>query len=221
MAKKEAARGTVEVCIEPLNLRSFDVRIRGKTALLTHAKGDLVRQLLKHQERKAQKEAAKNGSATARVEPLPPVNIDQLYQDALYPLDGKPGKYGFPAGAFKAAAIEACRWKGIEMTRARGFFQVLGDRVVELKYERLEKRVDALPLPTGNHAPHIVVRGEFTHWSCDLTITHNADVIDAESIINLLNWAGFHVGVGSHRPFVKGGGNGGHHGMFTVETAKK
>ena len=43
------------------------------------------------------------------------------------------------------------------------------------------------------------MRNAFEDWSVELIIQYNKQNLSAEQIINVLNWAGFHIGVGGFR----------------------
>jgi hypothetical protein len=48
-------------------------------------------------------------------------------------------------------------------------------------------------------SPRKIMRNAFYDWSCELIIEYNQNNLSAEQIINVLNWAGFHIGVGAFR----------------------
>jgi len=48
-------------------------------------------------------------------------------------------------------------------------------------------------------SPRKILRNAFHEWSVDVTIEFNKANLSAEQIINVLNWAGFHIGVGGFR----------------------
>ncbi|KKL87021.1 hypothetical protein LCGC14_1938870, partial [marine sediment metagenome] len=117
--------------------------------------------------------------------------------DSLYPMPGKKNKYGFPAIAFKKAAVDACSHvDGLTKVLARGGFHVVGE-MVEIK-GKPRMREDMVRIAMGT--ADIRYRGEFPEWSCTLSIRHNPNVLSAEQIINLFNVAGFAVGIGEGRP---------------------
>lgn len=117
------------------------------------------------------------------------------YEASLYPYPG--GGYGFPAVAFKAAAVGACRFAdGIKMTEARGAFHIVGELV----------RIEGTPQPredmvrVGMGTADIRYRGEFPEWRATVSVDFNPAALSAEQIINLFDLAGFGVGVGEWRP---------------------
>lgn len=127
----------------------------------------------------------------------------QDFQDSLYAFPG--GGFGFPSTAFKASMVNACRFvAGIPMTVARGAFHVVpddqdkeGNPLVKIQGHPTP-REDMVRLETG--VADIRYRGEFKVWSCKLRVRYNANVISPEQLVNLLNTAGFAVGVGEWRP---------------------
>lgn len=120
-------------------------------------------------------------------------------------------RFGFPTIAFKKAMVSACRnIEGIPMTLARGAFHVVSDVIdpreglsmVELMNNKgpahPEIRRDMVRI--GQGTADIRYRGEFRNWHARLTIEYNSGVMSPDQIINLLNIAGFAVGVGENRP---------------------
>jgi len=136
------------------------------------------------------------------------------FMDSLYYIDAegnevdapdkirKSTRFGFPASGFKKAMVAAARqFKNIAMTELRGRFFVLG-RFVQIKgtpkQDEFWRRIGGKGPGTGT--PDIGVRAVFQEWSATLHIKYNADVISAESVVNLLQTAGFSVGIGEDRP---------------------
>ena len=130
------------------------------------------------------------------------------FRESLYTLPG--GKYGFPAIAFKSAGVTACTslGKSVTKTAARQAFHVIGDLIEIVGTPTM--REDTVRV--GQGTADIRYRGEFKEWSCELTIRYNARVMSDEQVINLLNVAGFAVGVGEWRPE-----RDGQYGLFHVE----
>jgi hypothetical protein len=67
----------------------------------------------------------------------------------------------------------------------------------------------------ANGAPDLRYRPEFGEWSMDLTIDYDGELIGPETIINLLQRAGFGVGLGEWRP--SSPKSSGEYGRFQVE----
>ena len=68
----------------------------------------------------------------------------------------------------------------------------------------------------GPGTTSLTYRPMFEKWSCVLPIAYNANLISAEQIAQIFEYAGFHVGVGDWRP-----ARNGEFGMFRVITNKK
>lgn len=183
--------------LKPLNIQLLKFSIEGTTPLICHRWDEKTKkQILDSQTGKAK-------------QPKKPKDPEDQYKQSLYIIPG--GGYGFPAVAFKAAAVRAGTLAGMKMTETRQMFRVLPDdgdlvRIVGTP----EMREDMVRV---QQTADIRYRGCFPQWSADLTIQYDADVITPEQIINLFNRAGFAVGVGEWR--MEKNGN---FGCFTVKT---
>lgn len=176
-----------------LDIRTVKIKIVGMpgSSLICHAWGEKAkRQMLDKQMMIASEgKEAKDPEAD--------------FKSSLYYLpdhtEVKPS-YGFPAIAFKAAAVTACTSLGKSITKvqARQAFHVVGD-MVKIEGDPPTMREDMVRIGMGKTAD-IRYRGEFKNWWCILTIRYNARVLSDEQILNLLNIAGFAVGVGEWRP---------------------
>lgn len=132
---------------------------------------------------------------------------EACYRASLYDLGD--GTCGFPAIAFKKAAVTACTSiDGITKVMARQAFHVVGELVV----------IDGTPsmrqdmVIVGINTSDIRFRGEFKQWATTVTVRFNSSVMSAEQVVHLFNTAGFAVGVGENRPEKNGSW-----GMFHVE----
>lgn len=177
--------------IERVNFEIREVKIRlvGDAPLICHAWSVKARkQMLDKQ----------MGTATAGRQKK---NPESDFEQSLYPypdLEHHDGTYGFPAIAFKLAAVEACTSLGREITKvqARQAFHVQGELI----------QIDGVPtcredmVRVGMGTADIRHRGEFKEWSCVLHVRYNARVLTLEQVVNLFNIAGFAVGVGEWRP---------------------
>lgn len=171
------------IVIPEIKVEAVTVRIEGRSPLICHKWSE-----------KAKKEMLAKQMGKARVK-KEPKNPEAEYESSLY--EHPNGGYGFPAVAFKKAMTAACRYvEGVPMTFARGSFFVEGE-LVEVEGEP-DIREDMVRL-NGSTAD-IRYRGEFKTWTAELMITFNASAVTAEQVVNLLNIAGYSVGIGEHRP---------------------
>ena len=185
------------VTIPAIQTEIFKLNIKGTSPLICHRFSTKAKEMmLTPKERRV--------TSTKRA----PRNPQELFQDSLYPVPGKKNTYGFPASGFKKAAVSACRQLDtIPMTFVRGAFFVLGD-LVEID-GKPSIREDIVRL--NGKVADVRYRAEFKEWSAVLSIRYNKGSISKEQIINLINMAGFAVGVGEWRPEKNGS-----FGMFEV-----
>lgn len=193
MATKPKAQQTVE--LPALTIQTVKLRLVGDSPLICHAWSHKAKleMLDKQMKRAKQAKAAKDP--------------EEDYRASLY--EHPEGGYGFPAVAFKAAAVDACSHiAGVTKVEARGAFHIVGDMA----------KIEGDPSPredmvrVGMGTADIRFRGEFKQWSTELLIRFNANVISIAQIANLFNTAGFAIGVGEWRPQRDGS-----FGMFHVE----
>jgi hypothetical protein len=188
-----------KVSIQKISVQELKVRIREKTTVISERfSNEAKKKILDKQMHKANKgRDAKDPQA--------------LFKQSLYPVPGMKDAYGLPAVAFKRAMVDACRnITGFTMAMAKGAFFVVGD-IVPIEAKEIRMREDIVRLATPARPADIRFRGEFVNWTATLHIEYNEDVISAEQVVNLLNIAGFAVGVGGWRPQC-----GGNHGRFEV-----
>lgn len=191
-----SSKTAVSIDLPPINLQTMEITLVGDSPLICHAWSDKAkRMMLDKQMGKAQHKKDKK-------------DPEQDFKDSLYHLPD--GGFGFPAVAFKAAAVSACRFaEGVKMTEARGAFHINGEMV----------EVQGVPTPredmvrVGMGTADIRFRGEFKQWRVTLNVRFNASALSPAQIVNLFNTAGFGVGVGEWRPERDGS-----YGMFHVET---
>ena len=182
MAKAAPVSSTIQ--LPKFDLRTMEIRLIGDSPLICHAWSKKAKQQMLDKQMKKAKEAK-----SAK-------DPEQDFRDSLYPLEG--GGYGFPAVAFKAAAVDACSHvDGITKVEARGAFHIDGD-MVRLIGSEPTMREDMVRVGMGT--ADIRYRGQFDSWQAVIAVRFNAGVLSAEQIIHLFNIAGFAIGVGEWRP---------------------
>ncbi len=202
MAKKKTDEGPI--VLRPPNFKTVRIGIVGMTPLNIHRLGKKLK--IEFDERdagkpkKSKKGVARNKEAEF-MDSLYYINADGFEVETPKKLIPKT-RYGFPASGFKKAMVSACRSYGnISMVEAKGQFFVLG-QFVEIKGRPVKdefwRRIGGKG--PGDGTPDIGVRAIFPNWSADLHIRYNADIISAESVLNLLATAGISVGIGEDRP---------------------
>lgn len=189
MAKKKDVKKkeVQQVIVKPMRRATIEVGIRGISSLV-----------LKQWSRRsiAAIERKHAGDKTKVREPRDP---EAESQDATYRLSDN--CVGFPAVAFKKAMVEATdKDLGLPKTLVRRGLFVVPDEgmLVAIKTPGVKMRQDTVRV--GVKQADLRYRPEMTEWGASLRIEYDQDILTAESVINLLNRAGFGVGVGEYRP---------------------
>jgi hypothetical protein len=160
-------------------------------------------------------------------------NPFEQFKGSLYPMDPRkpfprktmgigdsipyyPNMFGIPSPAFKNAMISACRFiDGVPMTLVTGALHVSG-YLVPIKYKRLTMREDTVRVGKfPNKVADLRYRGEFSAWSASVAIVYNSRIFNAAQIGNLVENAGFHVGLCEWRAEKKG-----QYGMFALKRGR-
>lgn len=177
-----AAPKSTTIELPPLNIQTVNFILVGDSALIVHAWSEKAkRQMLDKQMKKASKaKEAKDPEAD--------------YQACFYKTET--GGYGFPAIGIKSAMVGACRFVDMKMTEARGAFHIDAEMVPVFGDPRPREDMVRVGMGTAD----IRYRPEFPDWRIPLAVKFNASVISAEQIANLLNTAGFAIGIGEWRP---------------------
>ena len=111
-------------------------------------------------------------------------------------------KYGIPARAIYNSMIRASSYlfdiKQGGMRNIKEGVTLIGD-ILPLDYKKV-KVVTHWGRTSGmKGSPRKIMRNAFEDWSVKVTIQFNKANLSAEQIVNVLNWAGFHIGVGGFR----------------------
>lgn len=183
------------VVIHGLKRETVRVPIRGITPLIVSKFSEKAKQEMreKQQGRTRLKKEAKDPHAD--------------YMAAQYRFAD--GRHGVPSVAFKGAIVAAARqFEGITLVSTRIAIFVHGepsadghDLLVPIEGFNTDNmpvmREDAVRLATG--VADLRYRPMYTPWNVDLTITFSQNLLNEESLLNLVNAAGM-GGVGEWRP---------------------
>ena len=194
VAVKPLKQQSVVIEIPPIEKGILEITLVGDSPLICHRWSEKAkREMLDKQMKKAtQKKEAKDP--------------ERDFRESLYPFPG--GGYGFPALAFKTAAVDACsHLSDITKVQARGAFHVIGE-LVKIHGD-VTRREDMVTIGMGT--ADIRYRGEFKTWKTKVTVQFNTHILSKEQVVNLFNTAGFAIGVGEWRPQ-----RDGNFGMFHV-----
>ncbi len=207
------AKKDVGIELPKLDIRLMEITIIGDSPLIVHAWSEKAkREMLDKQMKKAKgAKEAKDPKAD--------------FEASLYRLAD--GGYGFPSVGFKNAAVTAgTSVAGLTKIAARQAFHIIGEDVdVTGVFEGTKARHNLVRIEGGEPSMRedtvrvgmgtadLRYRGEFADWYAKLLVRYNANVLSESQILNLLNVAGFAVGVGEWRPE-----RDGMSGMFHVAT---
>lgn len=177
-----ATKNSNVIELPELKRQSVQIRLIGDSPLIVHRFGEKARKMMLDK----QMGKAKSGKEAK--------NPEADYEESMYRTeDGHPG---FPAIAFKAAAVNAANDAGIQKTLARRAFHVAGEIIPIEGAPTMREDVVRIAMGTAD----IRHRAEFKHWAVTLDVVYNAGIISLEQLINLFQIAGFGVGVGEWRP---------------------
>jgi len=195
---------TITVSVSRPNLMVSQFKVKGLSPLISHKWSEKAKKEMRDKQMK--KKLAPKQAKDPKAE----------FESSLYLLSNgthPKGPYGFPAVAFKAAAVRAAKQvDGMNMTDARGLFYIEPDDGDLVKIDSPKPpvmREDMVRL--NGKSADIRYRGAFIDWSVLLNVRYNADVISQEQLLNLFELAGFSCGIGEWRME-----KGGTFGTFTL-----
>lgn len=211
--QKQMAKKQNTVVVPEIERETLITTIVGDTPLIVHAWSEKAIRMMRLTQ------GIDDKPRTRTKEPKVP---EEEYEASKYRLED--GTDGFPAAAFKAAAVRAGKMLGLKMTDVRQMFRVVGQRgrpgrygspmdLVPLTFQEVHMREDLVRL--NGKTADLRYRAEYIGWRAELEITYVRTTITPAEIINLLNHAGMTVGVGEWRMEKHGDA-----GSFHVATAE-
>jgi len=189
------------IVVSKPNWKNLEIPIVGETVLNIHRLGKKLQQ--EFTDRDQNKPKKKNGPRNLQAEFMDSMYyIDNSYQETEMPKAiTKTTKFGFPSSGFKKAIVSASRsYANLKMTEMRGrvfvmnsFVRIEGTPVMDEFWRRIGGK------GPGTGTPDIGIRAKFPEWKATLFVKYNADLISAESVVNLIATAGLSVGIGEDR----------------------
>lgn len=186
-AKKKA----VVAELKQIQTEIVNIKIKGTSPLIMHRWDEKAKKEMLYKQMKKSIEKA-------------PKDPQAQYEASVYKLDD--GRLAFPADAFKQSAIRGGKYLGLVMTDLRAAFFVEGeysekeDRLLVPIDGELAMREDMVKLSGPGNVADIRYRGQVKDWTAVLTISYNPNLVSFDQLINMLNMAGYGVGVGEWRP---------------------
>jgi len=190
------AKAESVITLQPIQRQTMRVRIVGDSPLICHRFDEKARKIMldKQQKKAAQAKAAKDPEAD--------------FNAARYVMED--GRDGFPAAGVKKAIANAFRFSdGIKKVEINGALHVEpGAELIPIDCREMVMREDTVRISMSTD---IRFRPEYRDWSMEFCVVFNSRAISPEQIVNLVNIAGFGIGIGEWRPE-----RSGQFGMFHV-----
>ena len=203
--KKAVSNGSpstdVGLKLKPIQKMRVKIRIRGISPLIQHQWNEKAKQMMrdKHAGKKSKNRDVRDPVAE--------------FESAMYRTEG--GEYGVPAMAIKASIINAAHKDiGIEKTLVRkSLFLICKDKgmVIPMDCDEPEMKEDTVRVGMGS--TDLRYRPYFYKWAVDTEWEIDSQLLQVGDLVNLINRAGFGVGICEWRPE-----NGGEFGRFEVDT---
>ncbi|RME67213.1 MAG: hypothetical protein D6782_02990, partial [Alphaproteobacteria bacterium] len=176
------------VQLKPIDQKEMEIMIQGVTPLIQHKWSEKALREMREKQ---------SGRKTKTREPK---NPQKEAEAATY--FTKDGRYGVPLLAIKAAIIGAAHKDiGIEKTLVRKSLFIkdeLGDGILPMDCDEPVIREDCVRVGSGS--ADLRYRPQFNRWAVKLRIVFDAENLRPDDIVNLINRAGFGVGIGEWRP---------------------
>jgi len=173
---------TAQITLPALRIETITLMLVGDSPLIVHAWSEKAKRAMLDKQMKKAKQAKEAKDPEAD------------YQACFYHTET--GGYGFPAIGVKSAMVSAARFVDAKMVMMRGAFHIDAEMLPVIGEPRPREDMVRIAMGTAD----IRYRPEFVDWKIPVTIKYNASAISAEQIANLLNVAGFGVGIGEWRP---------------------
>lgn len=184
-ASDEPQEPQATIRLEKIKRATIKIRVTGTTPLIVNRFDEKAKQMMLD---------AQQGKKNPKEHKDP----DACYERSLYRLPD--GTYGFPATGFKAATVDAARYfQGVKMTELRQALLFHGEgpeQLVQIEGEPI-MREDAVRVGMGT--ADLRYRAMFEKWVATLTITYVPTLLDASSVVTLID-AGGTGGIGEWRP---------------------
>lgn len=195
-----ASAGTTPLKLAAIKRSVVHVRIIGRSPIIQHNWGKKAAEMmrLKHAGKKTKSREVRNP--------------EEEMKEAMYVTeDGRPG---IKAMALKTAIINAAHKDiGVEKTLVKkALFIICEDAngVIEMEADDPIMRED--PVRVGQGQADLRYRPEFRNWSVETQWEVDTELLQVEDLVNLMDRAGFGVGIHEWRPE-----RGGEFGRFEVD----
>lgn len=196
MSKKTEA----PLLITPVNLTKLSFWVTGTSPLITHNWSEKSLRMLR--------------MTAAERRKVPKTGRDPKKEAMSAAYYTENGNYGIPAMAVKSAMIEvAHKDTGLAKTVVRKALRFRKAGVIEMECNEPRIREDIVRVGAGQ--TDIRYRPEFSEWSANIEMHFDSDLLSENDVLNLVDRAGFSVGIGEWRPEKNG-----EFGTFEVDRSR-
>ena len=189
------------ITLETMQQSILTTRIKSISALIEHKWSEKAKQMMrdKHQGVKVKNRDVRDP--------------EQEFKDAAYVCED--GRFGFPAGGLKRCLINSAHKDiGLEKTLLRKSLFIIPDDAVNnlCAFESDDPIMREDIVKVGMGSTDLRYRPEFRNWSMTVRLQFDSQSLTKNTILNLIQRAGFGVGLGEMRPE-----KGGEYGRFEVD----
>jgi hypothetical protein len=190
-AAKKKDETVAEIVIKAIKRQTIVLTVDGDTPLIIHRWSEKARRQMKQKQ-------------TTGVQARKSLKVPEEDYEAAKYLDPATGREGVSALAFKSALVSAARFcEGVKQVFLKGALFIKPDffcdgtpcLVIDGK-PRMREDMTRVGMGTAD----IRYRPEYDPWSVKMTIEFDAELISPQSLVTLVNRAGFSGGVGEWRP---------------------
>jgi len=215
---KAKERETQPVSVKPMNLVALEIPVRAmemSPVVLNKFTTEAQEEMLKKQV-----EGKTKGNRELRVL-APELEAEaRLHKTA-------DGKIGFPTAGFLGGMIEVADAEDLYKKNVQCTITIIPDAVstentdLVLFRKFKEKKTVRDVVKLANGSPNIIHRPYIYGWEAVLRVQYDANRVTPDTVVNLISKAGFSIGIGAWRPYVKGGqGKPGTKGKYEVVPGK-
>lgn len=208
-----------KVTIQAPNFHHVSLTLEGDSPLVIHRFDEKAKASLRIT---TGQKAAQKKQRSHRTEEANRAEAEQAFNAARYV--SAEGWDGIPCGAFRNALVDSCRLTGLPMTRAKMAIFIDQDGLDARDLTPIVRIIgearmyESVGRTSGmNQGPVLQFRPMYNPWKVVLRIRYDGDMLDGQSVYNLVHRAGIQIGVGEGRPFSKRS-NGIGFGLFTPRT---
>ena len=192
---------TKKLEIEAPKFEIVELVLRNTAPLVMHKFGTKVKeQMIKTQQ---------GGDLNKGKKKRDPKDFDAVYLDAFHTAGANKvdpgGWHGIPCGAFRNAAISACRTVGYKMTHAKLAFFIMADGYESDDGTPLvriygEPERHTAYARNDNGSVDIRIRPMWKEWTAKLRVRFDSNMFTAQDVANLVMRVGMQVGLLEGRP---------------------